>query len=105
MGNQGGEDTVFEAPRGLFIMGNDWNTFCAALVKQGWLFLIINMYFLARSNIKHVIRYNICAAGFVFRQYYLLCRGEKNKERLCLMSEYYVFIYIKSTADLKLILT
>ena len=29
---------------------------------------------------EHVIRYNICAAGFVFRPDSILCRGE-NKEQ------------------------
>lgn len=54
---------------------------------------------------KHVIRYNICAAGFVFRQYFFSSAEEKisKKERSGLKPEYYVFIYTISTTDLKLI--
>ena len=80
MGQQYGEDTISEATLSLSIMGNGRDIFCAALVKQGWLFIIINMYLLARNNMEHVIRYNICAAGFVFRPDSILCRGE-NKEQ------------------------
>lgn len=105
MGHQCGKDTIFEATLSLSIMGNGRNTFCAALVKRGWLFIIINMYLLARNNMKHVIRYNICAAGFVFRQYFFSSAEEKisKKERSGLKPEYYVFIYTISTTDLKLI--
>lgn len=80
MGHQYGEGTISEETLSLSIMGNGRYIFCAALVKQGWLFIIINMYLLARNNMEHVIRYNICAAGFLFKQDSILCRGE-NKEK------------------------
>lgn len=76
MGHRCGEDTIFEAPLGLSIMGNGRNTCCVALVKQGWLFIIINMYLLAKNNMEHIIRYNICAAGFFIQAVLFLCRVE-----------------------------
>ena len=74
--------------------------------SQGWLFIIINMYLLARNNMEHVIRYNICAAGFLFRQHSILCRGEnKEKKERSSFKVWVLHIYIKSTTDLKFILT
>lgn len=106
MGHQYGEGTISEETLSLSIMGNGRDIFCAALVKQGWLFIIINMYLLARNNMEHVIRYNICAAGFLFRQDSILCRGEnKEKKERSSFKVWVLHIYIKSTTDLKFILT
>jgi hypothetical protein len=65
------------------------------------------MYFLAWNNMGHIIRYNICRAGFCNQEVWVFFPLERKitKEETRTMG-YYVFIYVKGTVLLiKLILT